>query len=244
MEFATEMHNMQSRHGVSWKIPLAALVGLAFGVAPARAGFFELSGTVTAETLGKTPVYQDPFTGGVWVPLAGTSAVYLAAPESDFGKYPGAEHPDASDAGTFITFGMMSIYTDASTPFQDVTINFAFDLTITDYDTPDATKPQGTGTLQVVGQLSGTIGPGKKVNVGNLQAYGTNPADGSILVGSTRYTLSDLRFIPAGVNLPSLLAGHLKALPASVPVPEPASAALVSVGGLGLLRAVRRRRAA
>lgn len=111
---------------------------------------------------------------------------------------------------------------------------YSLTLTILDLDSGQ------TGTLTFAGQLDGELG----AQFSRLRNTFTGPATQSIVLGDNRYTASDLTFTPPGVPGASN-AGSISAHATITveQVPEPASWLLASLGGVALLRRLRRERA-
>jgi hypothetical protein len=223
-------------------IPVAAVVAMSLGIAPARAGYIELSGSLSVSTGGKAPVYDDPTTGAAFIDYGPSTSVAMMTPNSDLGKAFGTDHIDVNGEGSDVTFGLIDVATDKTTPHTDVTINFAFNVTLTNYDATDSDKPLGTGTFQVTGILGGSLGGGKKVNLNQIKSYAMTPADGKVIIGNEKFTVSNLLYNPAGANFPGVFTAHITGGVFVHPVPEPGSLALFGLGGLGAWHAFRRRR--
>ncbi len=139
----------------------------------------------------------------------------------------------ASGGGTDLVFGLIDVLVVNATPLQNVTIPFTFHVQITDYPTDTVTVPDGMGTFDVSGVISGTIGAGRKVNLASIVINPVAP----ILIGGDLYTMAFNTIVPPGPFFPGAIGAHVEI------VPEPASIALIGLGALALATpALRRRR--
>jgi hypothetical protein len=161
-------------------------------------------------------------------------------------------HVDATAPnGTDVTFGYLAVKADANSSFSGpVSLDFAYTLDITDYDSPLGGSPVGSPVaVELTGTLSGTIGQGRAVNLSNLSNYKVNGASSALVtIGSANYMITPTLFQAPGpysppsgpLGLPSglgSLGAHIVAT-----VPEPGSVALMAVGGGLLMAGLMRKR--
>jgi len=142
---------------------------------------------------------------------------------------------DAAFPGTDIVFGQVTVapVTNATvlTPFN---IPYTFHLAMQDYSSGLSVVPNNAIPVDFIisGTLSGTVGPGKKLNFTNVfdQVSVTNA------VGPEIYKLDQFNFLLPGVVSPGFIGGHL-----STVVPEPGTVTLMGLGCLALATPVVRR---
>ena len=144
------------------------------------------------------------------------------------------ENLDASGTGTDILFGNITVtglnhnFTGAviSTP-----IPFDFQITINDFGAsnfgpPGVSLPLGSATYDVSGTLSGTIGPGNKMQI-TASAYTITPTSQQVGSGDD-YLLSNSYFIPPSPGLTGGFGIHVTATTHNIP--EPATLTLLGLG--------------
>src|SRR5690606_17077147 len=106
-------------------------------------------------------------------------------------------------------------------------------VTITNYTTDTtALAPTGSGTFNVSGVISGTIGAGRKVLMNNIVVNPVAPID----IGGELYGMTFNTIVPPGPFFPGAIGANVQI------VPEPGTVAMLGVGALGLLLPVLRRR--
>lgn len=139
----------------------------------------------------------------------------------------------ATNGGTDIVFGLVNVLVVNATPLQNLTIPFTFHVQIVDYPTDTVTVPEGSGTFDISGVMSGTIGAGRKINLANIVINPVAP----ILIGGDLYTMNFNTIVPPGPYFPGAIGAHVEI------VPEPSSIALFGLGVLAVATpALRRRR--
>jgi hypothetical protein len=139
---------------------------------------------------------------------------------------------NADTIGTDILFGRIDVHVTIGSPLESLSIPFTFHVTIEDYPTDSETVPQGTGTFDITGEISGTIGAGLKVNLSTIIIDPITP----MLIGDNTYTLSfnENHYAPPGPFFEGRIGTH-------VFVPEPGTLALFVVGSLALATPALRR---
>lgn len=148
----------------------------------------------------------------------------------------GPENLVSENGGTDLVFGRIEVFVVNLTAFQNITIPFTFDVTITDYPTDTIGIPDGVGTFSVSGVISGTIGAGRKVNMSNIVLNPVAP----ILIGGELYAMTfngGTPLVPPGPSFGGVIGAHVQV------VPEPATCVLLGLGVVAVaIPAVRRRR--
>ena len=141
------------------------------------------------------------------------------------------ENLDASGGGTDIIFGHISVL-NLNHNFSGVVISpplpFEFMITISDYGPgnfgpPGASLPLGAAIFDVMGTLSGTIGPGNQMQI-TASTYTVTPM--SQPIAGDDYLLSNSYFIPPSPGFSGGFGIHVTA----TPVPEPATFGLFALG--------------
>jgi hypothetical protein len=146
----------------------------------------------------------------------------------------GPENLVSANGGTDIVFGLIDVAVINGTPLQNISIPFDFEVTITDYPTDTIGLPDGSGTFNVTGTISGTIGAGRKVNMSTIVVNPVAP----ILIGGDLYTMTFNTLVPPGPTFGGAIGAHVE-----VVVPEPATCVLLGLGVFAVaIPAVRRRR--
>jgi hypothetical protein len=143
---------------------------------------------------------------------------------------------DASPIGTDIVFGSISVTGLTQTsPLEAINIPYTFQIAITDYDTGTDGSPDGGPVIfNVSGTLTGSVGANKKVNIANAFAQTSITQ----LVGSENYRVNLFSYVAPGVVNDGRFGAHVEV----VPIPEPGTLALLSVGFMTLATPAFRRR--
>jgi len=144
-----------------------------------------------------------------------------------------------SPSGTDIVIAAFDPVSGASSPSNAIDFNYSLVVNVTDFTTPTGTVPDGTGTFTVTGRITGSFGAGQTL-LTNLE-FATTPINGIFMTtnGDT-FTVSFSGFTPPGASDDGTLGVHILSARS---VPEPASAALLCLGGLGFAAFYRRRKA-
>lgn len=204
---------------------LAAALGLIASSGRAHAEYFEYSATVSVDPRMGITGTSGIGTDKVVMTTTGNDTITLTGLPS-----PGGGHENAI-GGTDVVFGGISVSVTPNSPYQNISFDFTYSLTLTDYSTAQGGTPTGTNTILVSGRLGDSIGAGRRVNLGNLMNYSLMPANGMITVGSAMYQIKTgiNNYVPPGV-------GNAGRFGATVTlVPEPASWASLSIGLTGVL---------
>jgi len=111
-------------------------------------------------------------------------------------------------------------------------------------DTITITDPSGGGTTGTF-TVSGTLNVTRADTGGELSSLTVSSISGPIVLNGTTYSLDGISYAPPTINSGNGTPpdGNISAL-LTVAVPEPASIALVSLGGLGMIALARRSRKA
>jgi hypothetical protein len=207
-------------------VMLAAVVGFC---RQGSAEFFQFSTTTTIGAV--TPVGSTIMNNGtdfvtILTPVPATTPIQFTGLAST-----GPENLVATDGGTDLVFGLIDVLVVNATPLQVISIPFTFNVTITDYATDINVNPQGSGIFVITGNISGTIGAGRKVNMSNIVVNPVAP----ILIGNDLYSMTFNTIVPPGPFFPGAIGAHVEI------VPEPATCAMLGMGLVGLaFPAVRR----
>lgn len=190
--------------------PLAALLAVAavlvcFQPQRAAAEFFTFSTSVSPTSVTTA--------GGVTITLTPGSV-----------NTPG-DNLDATAPGTDIVFGSISVSgLTLNSAVESVNIPYTFQVSVSNYLAGLDNVPTGPPVVfNVSGTLLGTVGGGKKVNIGNTF---TLPAI-TQTVGGELYHFSSFSYVPPGIFNPGAFGAHVQ-----VRVPEPGTFALLAVGAL------------
>jgi hypothetical protein len=219
-------------------VPL--LLGLAMSASTAHGEFFEYTTTVSIDQPSALPGGSTVSGNGTATAVltlnngdtAGVDTVTLAGTSSS-----GAFHENALPPGDDIVPVNISVAVNPFTPLTNVAFTFTYTLSITDYSVPAGGVPTGSASIQLTGHITGTVGSGVKVGLSTLTGYATIPANGVMNIGTEQYTVTPGSYTPPGSSRAGALGAHVQ-------VPEPASAILLGVGGLGMVALARRRRQA
>lgn len=167
----------------------------------------------------------------------GTNFVTVTTPSSTPIQFTGLasfglENLVATSGGTDIVFGLIDALVVNATPLQAITIPFTYSVTITDYPTDVVGVPNGVGVFTITGQISGTIGAGRKVNMSNIVVNPVAP----ILIGGDLYAMTFNTVVPPGPFWAGAIGAHVEV------IPEPATCVMLGMGAIGLALPVLRRR--
>lgn len=208
-----------------------AALAVVLGTAPTvRAEFFDYSTTVHIDPVTGVSVSSGQDTDSVVLDTTGGDTITVTG-TSNAGS---AFHLDARDPGTDIVFGNIMASVDSNTPAQDISFDFTYTINIDNFATETGGAPTGSGVFTVSGNLSGSIGAGRKVNLNNLMNYTSTPL--SQVIGGIRYTLTLNDFTPPGPTTPGAFGAHITA------VPEPVSMISTGLGFLGVAGLLARNR--
>jgi hypothetical protein len=144
--------------------------------------------------------------------------------------------PASGPLGTDIVPVQFDIISPAGSLIDSVDFTYSTTITFKDYATAASTTLLGTGTITVTGRILGLIGNGQ-VSLQNFN-FATVPASGIFTAGPDTFKVTETGFTPPGTSNGGTLGLHI------VSVPEPASMALIGMGGLGAIGVFRRRKAA
>lgn len=216
-------HPMLSR-AIGVCVMLTALVGFC---RTSSADFFQFGTTVNIGAVVPAPNnLVGNGTSAVTLTTAGNTTIQFTGLDSS-----GPENLVAIDGGTDVVFGLIDVLVVNATPLQNLTIPFAFDLTITDYATDTVGVPTGNGVFQITGTMTGTVGAGRKVNLSNITV---NPVANQF-IGGNEYQVVFNTIVPPGPFFPGAIGAHVQV------VPEPATWAMLGMGVVALGYAARRR---
>lgn len=222
------------------RISLGALaLALLIGVRPVRADYFTYSTSIDVDAASLEGLSSVSNNGSNAVVVNGNGfSVNLNGTQI-------VDRVSGLGSGSNIVFATISVDTTESTPLVDpVGMNITFTLNLTDYNGMVG-PATGTGSVQVVTNLTGSVGAGRTVRLNNLRTYATVPADGNFQVGSTTYN-ADL-FLPGlgGANFTAPGADTIGTFGAQIrvaAVPEPSTVVLAGLGVAGLVGVRFRRR--
>ncbi|REK19121.1 MAG: PEP-CTERM sorting domain-containing protein [Planctomycetota bacterium] len=131
------------------------------------------------------------------------------------------ENLDGSGIGTDIIFGLIDVLVVNATPGQTVSIEFTFHVNIDNYDgDTTASTLLGSGTFDVHGTVSGTIGSGRKVN---MSTFNIDPIP-VMNIGGQPFELTINTLVPPGPFFSGAIGAHVTV------IPEPATATLLGLG--------------
>lgn len=231
----TSLRRCMSRLAVCAAIGFATLCAIC--PQRAQAEFFQFSTTLTINAGTMLPATAN---------LGMTNGTSLVTMTTEIGQSmvqfvmdPSAppENIDASGEGTDIVFTFISASVLRTANLTTVKIPFDFALKIDNYTTDLGGVSNGSGTFHITGEINGSVGAGKKVNLTTI-SY-TSPAEQFAIIGGEQYKLSMAFYTPPGPFNAGALGVHVTA------VPEPGTLGLLGIAAVGLVApAVRRRRRA
>jgi hypothetical protein len=223
-----------------WKTVLAA-VALAATAGAARAGYIEFDSSVVLTPVSPFPLatlvngsemvslgaYSYPAPN---VTLDGGSGNSVTI--TGLATNPAPPHANANGAGTDIVFGRIAA--ESLGPAESFAFDYVFTLNLSDYATPTSAAALGSGSIQISGRISGTLGD-YAINLGN-SLYKTNPPSGLVtLSNGATYQVTVDTFTKPGMENFGTFGAHVQA------VPEPGT--LMAMGGvLGVLGMRRRKK--
>ena len=212
-------------------VALFVVIGLA---TPASAGFFQFATNVTILN-GYMPPASVVANNNTPTPTITTPMNTVITLDGQESASPGDNY-DATGAGSDIVFSYITVApVTSATPFEAITIPYVFHVIVTDYATSNAVGALGSATFDIQGELTGSVGAGKKVNLS------TNMYDpGNILtkqIGNDFYTLDLNFYVPPGPSHAGAFGVHVTA----VPIPEPTTIGLLGFGLLAMATPAYRR---
>jgi len=208
-----------------------ALVALTGYAQRASAEFFQFGTTVSILTPvmppGSTIVGVNPSVSpGIHTPDNVTITLIGQASNS-----PG-DNLDATGFGSDIVFGSISVAGVTNVPIpstlETISIPYVFHISVNDFTTATGAFADDSATFDISGIVSGTVGPGKRVNL-STNTY----SPGNVLtkvIGGEHYTLSLNTYVPPGPTNPGFFGAHVTARI----VPEPGTITLLGFGALAL----------
>ncbi len=149
------------------------------------------------------------------------------------------ENYDATGIGTDIVFANISVLNlnHSFAGASGLSIPYSFTISISDFPTfaaPGIPPSLHIGTFTVAGTLTGSIGPGSKVNLATVPSItSANPQ----LIGTEMYTLALNPYVPPGPTTAGAFGLHVMA----VNTPEPGTLPLLGLGALTLATSALRR---
>jgi len=215
----------------AWTLGLAGV--LALTTSSAHAEFFEFTtNTVLSNAVGGS------VSGNVFTSTDGNTITLIPLASSAGAPHNFAGGPGGSD----IVTTNIDANASASSIIDVVGFDFVTTLNLQDFSSVNDATQRGAGSIQITGRLAGTIG-NFGVNL-LLFNYATNPTNGLVPTPPSPDVFS-VTVNPLGnYTRPGL--DNLGTLGANVrvaAVPEPASMAMLGLGGLGALAMFRRRMA-
>jgi hypothetical protein len=151
----------------------------------------------------------------------------------------GPDNIDGSGTGSDIVISAIQAVTTRTSPLENISIPYSFQLTIADYPTDTGGVSLHNGIFTINGILTGTVGAtggGKKVNIQN-QFLSIIPA--SQTIGNETYAVSSPSYVPPGPTNNGAFGLHVSSR--TLPVPEPGTLALLGMGLFALATHAYRR---
>jgi hypothetical protein len=122
---------------------------------------------------------------------------------------------------------------------SNVDFTFAITLRIRDFlNQACGGAPQGTGDFTVSGEIKGSIGPNRQLNLSTLLNPLITPA--SQVIGDRMYTVTYVAYAPPGPSFAGVIDVHVSS--AAIHVPEPSTLRLAAAAIVAMLPLLRRRR--
>jgi hypothetical protein len=198
----------------------------------AQAEFFQYSSTISLTNVVNPPTtLLGNGTGSVAMTSALGTVFNLTAANSI-----GPDNIDGSGLGSDIVYVNISAAVSAATPLETISFDYTFNLNIDDYGLSPTLGPiQGSSVFTIKGTLVETVGAGKKITL--LSNTFTSPPTQSQIIAGQQYTVSLYSLVPPGASNAGVFGLHVS----PVPIPEPGTFALLSMGIVSLaIPAVRR----
>ncbi len=210
----------------------AFLLMLVASSQPASAEFFQFSTIVNIGALpaGSTLVGNNTNVATITTPA---NAIITLTMSPSLGP----DNIDGSGVGSDIVFSAISAATTRTSPLENISIPYSFQLKISDFPTNFGGVSLHNGTFNISGILTGTVGAtggGKKVNIQN-QFLSITPA--SQAIGNEFYAVSSPSYVPPGPTNNGAFGLHVS----SRAVPEPGTMALLGTGLIALATPAYRR---
>jgi hypothetical protein len=159
---------------------------------------------------------------------------------SPFSSDVNAENYDATAPGTDIVYASISVahLNNAFAGSGPISIPYVFQITVSDYATfaPPGGPSPDNAVFTISGTLTGSIGPGKKVN---LTTDPTITPSSPTLIGDENYLLTFNPFVPPGPAFDGAFGLHILARHGTIP--EPGTLTLLGLGSLALATPAWRR---
>lgn len=214
----------------AWTLGLAGV--LALTTSSARAEFFEFTtSTVLSNATGGS------INGTLFTSTNGNTVNLIP-----LASVAGPPHNNGLGTGSDIVTTNIDANSTVSTTVDTIGFDFTTTLNLQDFNSVNDPTQRGAGSILITGRLQGTIG-NFGVNI-NLLNYATNPANGLTPTPPGPDTFIVTVSPTGGYTRPGI--DNLGTLGANVrvaAVPEPASMAMLGLGGLGALAMFRRRAA-